>query len=169
MALGTRTRETTRAEFKEVGQTGVFLALTESNLKDSLSMLGQNGLRPLTYQEAIDKIDKNLELKEKLKGMWFYLDGEGLALSGYYTFDDKGQLTQGKGDIEKTIHIYKGQQPLSFDVLSNDDSGSYERRYDLNAHYGPFCIAPVIVGVKISHSSDNVFSQRRGIEQEKRL
>ncbi len=151
MATARRAKETVQIAFREVNASGVFIAQTEANQKNSMSLLKQNGLRPLTYQEAIIKIDQNPELKEQLKGKWFYLDGKGSQLLGYYTFNDKGEFTQGKGDIEKTVYVYKGSQPMSLDVYMDDDAFFSERRFLLYANDGPHYVASVVVGVPAGH------------------
>ena len=151
MAFRTRANEAVRTQFNEVRNSGVFIAWTEANREDSMRLLQQNGLRALTYQEAIVKIDQNPELKDQLKGKWFYLIGKGSVLSRYYTFNDKGELTQGKGDIEKTVHAWKGSQPLSFFVLTDGAASTDGRRYVLGACYSPVSAAWVVVGVPIGH------------------
>ncbi len=151
MAIRTTTRQAVQVEFREVNTTGVFLAHTEANQKASMALLKQNGFRALTYQEALVKIDQNPELKEQLKGKWFYLDGKGSALSGYYTFNGKGELTQGKGDMEKTVCVWNGNQPLSLDVHSDYDARVSERRFYLDAYDSPDDAARVVVGVKDAH------------------
>ena len=85
-----------------------------------------------------------------MKEKWFYLEGKGSALSGYYTFNDKGELTQGKGDIEKTVYVWKGSQPLSLYVLKDFNARSDGRRFDLDADDASF-VARVVVGVRIGH------------------
>ncbi len=140
-----------QVEFREVNTTGVFLAHTEANQKTSVALLKQNGFRALTYQEALVKIDQNPELKEQLKGKRFYLDGKGSALSGHYTFNGKGELTQGKGDIEKTVRVYKGNQPLSLFVHTDNGARIDMRRFYLYAGNSPDNAARVVVGVKDAH------------------
>ena len=151
MATATRAKETVQVGFREVSKTAVFIAQTEANHKNSMSLLQQNGFRPLTYQEAIIKIDKNPELKEQLKGKWFYLDGKGSQLLGYYTFNDKGEFTQGKGDIEKTVYVYKGSQPLLLAVHEDYVARSVRRRYGLYAGDNPSAVVGVVVGVRAGH------------------
>ena len=151
MALGMKARETVQVQFNEVRNSRVFIAQTEANQKNSMSILQQNSFRALTYQEALVKIYQNLELKEQLKGKWFYLEGNGSALSGYYIFNEKGELTQGKGNIEKTVYVYKGSQPLSLSVLTDLNAHFAEWRFDLIAPYRPDFVAPVVVGVRIGH------------------
>ncbi len=151
MATARRAKETVQVEFREVSKTAVFIAQTKADHKNSMSLLQQNGVRPLTYQEAIIKIDQNPELKEQLKGKWFYLDGKGSQLSGFYTFNDKGELTQGKGDIEKTVYVWKGSQSFSLGVHGDSNARRYERRFTLVAVSGPADVAAVVVGVRDGH------------------
>ncbi len=151
MTVRTTMRQAVQVEFREVNTTGVFLAHTEANRKTSVALLKQNGFRALTYQEALVKIDQNPELKEQLKGKWFYLDGKGSALSGYYTFDERGDLTKGQSDIEKTVYVWKGNQTLSLDVRADDYARIYEGRFYLNASFSPDYAARVVVGVKDAH------------------
>jgi hypothetical protein len=77
-------------------------------------------------------IDQNPELKQELKGKWFYLRGKGWTeKSGFHTFNEKGELSKGKGNIlvdlpsskaglEKTVYILKDAQPLSLLVHTDD-------------------------------------------------
>ena len=146
-----KARETVQVQFKDVRNSGVFIAQTEANQKNSMSLLQQNGFRALTYQEALVKIDQNPELKEQLKENWFYLEGKGFAWPGYYTFNDKGELTQGKGDIEKTVFVYKGSQPLSLRVLTDYYARHDEMRFVLDALVDPSSVAQVVVGVRTDH------------------
>ena len=138
-------------QFNEVRNSGVFITQTEANRKKSMSLLQQKGYRALTYQEALVKIDQNPELKKQLKEKWFYLEGKGSALSGYYTFNDKGELTQGKGDIEKTVYVREGFWPLSLDVHTDKFVRDHRRRFSLNANNNPHSTARVVVGVRIGH------------------
>ncbi len=142
--------KTTHVEFKEVGTSGVFIAQTVANQEDSMAILKQNGFRALTYQEALVKIDQNPELKVQLKDELFYLSGKGHQLSGYYIFNDKGEIkiTQyGKGDLEKTIYVCKGNQPLSLYVRTDSAACGVGRRYYLDANVSPDRVAQVVVGV----------------------
>ena len=149
MATARRAKETVQIAFREVNASGVFIAQTEANHKNSMSLLQQNGFRPLTYQEALVEIDKNPELKEQLKGKWFYLDGKGSQLSGYYAFNDKGELTRGKGDLERTVYVWKGPWPLSLAVHEGDLVRHDEGRFYLYADNAPSYVAGVVVGVRI--------------------
>ena len=153
MALKTKEqKETVQVVFGEVSNTGVFIAKIEANHKDSMSILRQNGLRPLTCSEALVKIDQSPKLKEQLKGLWFYLDGKGSALSEFCTFNDKGELRQGKGDIEKTVWVFYGDLPLKLYVpYIDNDARIIGRRFDLYANTYPNLVARVVVGVRPDH------------------
>ena len=135
-------------KFSEINATGVYISKTNANYTDSMALLQQNGFRPLTYPEALVKIGQSPELKKQLKGEWFYLDGKGSALSGDYTFNDKGELTQGKGDVEKTVHVCKGSQPLKLYVHYTDrDARNLGWWFGLGAYTDPSLVARVVVGV----------------------
>jgi hypothetical protein len=138
-------------QFKEVGTTGVLIARTCADYADSMSLLRDKGLRPMTYQEALVLIDEHPELKAQLKGTWFYLDGVGLMASDYYTFDSRGNLVKGKGELEKTVYAYPGKHPLSLIVNPGDGAGISERRFIIDAAFGAQFVAPVVVGVKICY------------------
>ena len=146
-----KTIQKTALQFKEVNSTTVLISETKANYADSKALLEKNGLRLMAYQEALVLIDKNPELKEQLKGKWFYLAGKGLEESEYHTFDNEGKLTKGKGDIEKTVYLWNGKNPLSLDVHADGDARFSERRFDLDAADDPQFVAPVVVGVRAGH------------------
>lgn len=165
MAFMLRAKEAVQAEFREVGATGVFIAHTEADWRHSRYMLKHNTkrrLRPLTYEEALLKIYQSPELREQLKGKWFYLKGKGLTLSGYYTFNEKGELTPGKGaDIENTLSAFEGTKQLSFSVHKDDDANDFRSRFLLTAHFEPSAPAPVVVGV-VDHGGFELKALLRG-------
>ena len=156
-------KETVQVEFKEVGTTGVFMARIEANQINSLNLLQQNGFRALTYQEAFTKIYQNPELKEQLKGRWLYLDGKGSELSGFYMFNDLGELAKiagpailkkGQGDLEKIVFVLKGSQPLSLLVQTDDFARYGGFRFGLYATYGHSDVAGVVVGVRVGQAEN---------------
>ena len=135
-------------QFREINATAVHISETRANRANSMALLQQNGLRPMTYQEAIVLIDRNRELKAQLKGKWFYLDGKGLRESGCYTFDNEGKLVIGmKGGIEKTVHVYSGNGQLSLDVREEDDARRGEGRFGLDAIGDPSNVATAVLGI----------------------
>jgi len=145
------TIQKTAVQFKEVNSTTVFISETKANYADSKALLEKNSLRLMAYKEALVLIDKNPELKEQLKGKWFYLAGKGLEESEFHTFDNEGKLTKGKGDIEKTVYLWNGKNPLSLGVHAGGSARFGERRFLLNANSGPQGVAPVVVGVRAGH------------------
>jgi hypothetical protein len=150
-------KESSPVEFIEVDKTGVFIANTQANQENSIKLLKQNGLRALTTQEALTKIDQNQELKEQLKGRWLFLSEKGTELSGFYMFDEKGELTKiagpailkkGKGDLEKIVFVLKGAHPLSMLVQTDDFARYGGFRLGIYATYGHSDVAGVVVGVR---------------------
>jgi hypothetical protein len=150
----TVSRQATQSRFAEVraSSTPVFILDEQANHPKSMQLLKENGLRPLTYTEELVLIDQNPKLKEQLVGNRWWLGGEVPRLSSYCTFDKKGELTQGKGKIEETVYVfYKGNQPLSFLVLTDDVARFVGGRYVLGADLGPSDVASMVVGVKDGH------------------
>jgi hypothetical protein len=135
-------------EFHASKATGVFIYQNEkirflANRAESMSLLKQNGLRALTHQEALILIDQNPELDRQLYTERFWLADEGSELSGYYTFNEKGKLTEGKGDPKITVYVLKGSQPMMMQVM-----GGANEHYFIDTHNDPSWDASVVVGVK---------------------
>jgi hypothetical protein len=154
-------KDTFQMEFTEVSITGVFIAHTQANEENSMKLLKQNGLRALTTQEALTKIDQNPELKEQLKGRWFYLNEKGSELSGFYIFNENGEFTKiagpailkkGKGNLERIVFVLKGSHRLSLLVQTDDFARYGGFRFGIYATYGQSYVAGVVVGVRINHS-----------------
>lgn len=140
----TLTKETSGIRIQ--GQVGIIEI--KANHADSLKILEDEGLRPMTYQEALVIIDTDSELKEKLKGKWFWIAGKGMEQDGLYTFDKNGKLIEGEGDPEKTVRVWSGDTPLSLSVWVGAVVDYW--RFDLYADVDPSVVAPVVVGVKVS-------------------
>ncbi len=160
-------KQTATIQFSETDGSGVFMREIESNYYKFISLLRQNGLRTMAYQEAPVLIDKNPELKEQLKGKRLYIDGAAFAfsklwgsalsaLSGYCTFNEEGQLTPGRGDIEKTIYVWKnktvhgwkGNQPVLLSVYTDVTSRINWCRYLLDTNISPDEVVSAVVGIK---------------------
>ncbi len=132
--------------------TDVYICEKSANYAESMALLQQKGLRPMTYQEALVLTDRNPQLKKRLTGKMFYLAGKSLEESGCNTFDNKGELQEGEGDVEKTVYAYAGRNPLSLDVLIDNSARGNGRRFVLDASLGgPQFAASVVVGVKTGH------------------
>ena len=138
----------------------------EANHKDSMRILKENGLEPLTYQEALAN---GAELVKLAKGerMWFWLVGKGMDKNGVFLFDSKGNLdaeNPEKDDMEHKVRVWSGTNLLSLDVHSDSDASVCGGRFGLDASDEPGSVAPVVVG-KAKSSKKNV--EAANIEQTK--
>jgi len=119
--------------------------------KKSMKILTDNGLRPITYQEALSRSE---ELIEAFKGewKWFYLAGSGIELDGEYTFAKNGAIVnlKGKEKPDKIVRVWPGGNPLSLGVGSGYYVAQYGWRFALDADYVPSYVAPVVVGLPSS-------------------
>lgn len=119
-----------------------------ANYYNSMRILNEYGLRPLTFKEALSRLNEDEELKDSLKEACFYLGETRLEENGFYTIDKKGNLVEGKGKSEEeTVDSWSGRYQLSLDVASDPETVRFGRRYDLHADRSPFHIVPMIVGV----------------------
>jgi hypothetical protein len=136
---------------------GLFTARSGESMTPSASMdtLKEAGYKALTYQQAFVAINANPQLKKALLGKWFYLEGTGTQLSGYYTVGQDGNLTEGKAGQENTAYVYRGNQPLSLDVRSDHYARLDVRRFLLLGSFSPDFAAPVVLGFKLAESSQS--------------
>lgn len=160
MAFRKRIRETEQVKFEAIGKTGVFLARVNADAEEVMRLLKRYGLLPLIGENMRNPSEKEVakalsivsipEVLRKLKGTRFPLGGIGTDLIGFNTFNEQG-LTKGKGDIEKTVYVWKGPLPLSLNVRTDYGASFDERRFDLYALDVPRLVARVAVGVRASH------------------
>ena len=131
----------------------------EADHLDSMRILEENNLRPLTYQELLTTLPQTPDLKERLKGRGFWIAGKGEEINGFidsnnnwelFTFDNQGNLTKVAGaSVEETVRVWKGNDdnPLWFlvrtDYYARDNGG----RFGLGAGNGPDLFASMVVGV----------------------
>ncbi len=155
------------AEFKEVNNTKVFISKAnkehlnceEITLEDrdkDMELLKQNGLRMPTYREALVLIDRNQELKVRLKGKWFYFGGKNLEKDEgrRCAFDDDGTLRQTKyedRDVEKTVETYTDIDVFTLLVQSNDDAQESGSRFFIDVNEFGNDILKVVVGVPVDY------------------
>jgi len=124
----------------------------KANHADSMRILNENGLRPVTYQEILIILDKDPKLKEHLKGKRFWIDGVGTEMGGYHTLQSDGSLKKGRSeDPEKNVYCQSGSQPLLFYVGLVTDPASVDWRFLLAATDVSSSVAQVVVGVRIGH------------------
>ena len=154
MAMAPQASEARFGDFKPIaGSTGTTLYVLQKEANHSMSMklLSDAALRPLTYQEILPLLTKDEQLKNALKGKWFWLAGDGMEKEGIFTIDEKGELREiGKKEklsVEQKVRVWPGEHPLSFFVVSGDGAAYVGRRFDLAAYLVPLDVAPVVVGV----------------------
>jgi len=141
------------------GTVGRFAGITvldkEANSPNSEFILETHGLRPVTYQEILIALDRDWELKEKLKGRWFWLEGKGVENGGDHTLQPDGSLKEGRSeDLEKTVYIMKedsnllrGEERRSLEVYTDEVAVITNRRYRLITTIGSAAIASAVVGI----------------------
>lgn len=159
--MASKIRQEKRAVFKEIVRepvTPVFVAKISANRRQTIDILKENGLVPITYREALININQNQQLREELKGKWFWVAGKRMDIEeGSYTFDRKG-IGKESGDPEQTFFFYSGIYKLHLEV--RDDKAVYgpidslatglhhKQRFILGAYRGPTDEAPIIVGIR---------------------
>jgi len=123
-----------------------------ANYEDSMRILGENGLRPMTYKEIFVKLGMDRKLKGQLKDRGlFWIDGKGIDIEGLYTIQPDGSLKKGlSGDREKNVLVTSGSLPLTLKVGSNEETVSVWRRFQLDACANPLITASLVVGVPIT-------------------
>ena len=134
----------------------------EVNRKHSIRVLNGLGLRPITYQEALFALDRNPELKEQLKGRWFWIYGNGIEIGGFHTIQPDGILKEGPSpDREKVVYVAKGKRALSLSVTHDGRPDTHIERFRLDARLGHTGIAPVVVGVPDNIPINSILEEAR--------
>ena len=146
--------------FRQVkGATGktLYILEKEANHPDSMKLLSEAGLRPLSYREILSLLMEDEQLKNALKGKQFWLAGKGIEKEGILTINEKGELREiareEKPSAERKVYVWSGDQPLSFKVYLDDFAANVGRRFSLNAYLEPQGVAPVVAGVPIAQGS----------------
>ena len=117
----------------------------EANYEDSLRILKDANLEPLTYQEAFMNRKELIKVfKGELK--WFWISGKGLDKFGCHTIDKDGNVFAGRGEVDDTVYLWKGDISLSLGVHSDDYASQGGGRFALYADNVPSDVAPVVVG-----------------------
>lgn len=129
----------------------MFMSETSANYQRSVDLLTKNGLVALTYQKALVLMDQNPDFKEQLKGKWFWIAGDSLHISGYYTFDDSGELIKTEEiNPEKAVNVHGGSYPSYFVVGALNRILRGGARFGTGANIPSQTIAPVVVGYSLS-------------------
>ena len=143
--------------FRQVkGATGktLYILEKEANHPESMKLLSEAGLRPMTYQELLPLLMKDEQLRNALEGKQFWLACKGIEKEGILTINEKGELRditkEENPSAERKVRVWSGDQPLSFGVDSDDYAADFGGRFFLVAYYGPQAVAPVVVGVPVA-------------------
>ena len=119
----------------------------EANYADSMRILKEHKLRPLTYQEALANSE---ELIKDFNGhwSWFWLAEKELEYDGIFTFTADGELVKNTNNasIDHKVRCWPGKQPLSLDVYSDYDARDFGGRFGLDGVYSPNDVARVVIG-----------------------
>ena len=145
--MSTQVKE--RPAFREIkdGAASLFVSEQGGTPAQSVRLLADNGLRLLTYQEALAR---SPELIRELQGKWFYLDGQGIRKDGFYAFDKQtGELVRETAEgPDQKVRVYSGNKQLSISVNPDYSAAHSGRRFNLFGYDWTSYVAPVVVGVK---------------------
>ena len=120
-----------------------------ANHAASMRILNENGLRPVTYREILIALGRDPKLKEKLRGKWFWLNGERTEMQGFHTIQSNGFLKEGKSDDPvKNVYVWEGEQPLAFNVFEDIHTACGDAWFGIHAIYDPSKTAYVVVGIE---------------------
>lgn len=138
------------AQFREIkcSRASLFALQHEANYANSMRILADNGMRPITYQEALARHE---QLIKELAGSWFWLAGNGIKQEdGYYAFDRHGNLAHltGRETAEQKVYVSKSSGPLSIGIGFGGDSE--DGIFDIVGDGHSDTPAPVIVGTRKS-------------------
>lgn len=138
--------ELEKIRFERAGS--LFIYNRGANLPETMRILARDGLKPLTYQEALAHAP---ELIKKLQGKWFYLKGVAPGKNGVYTWDENGELVEPVGDEtpDKRVYVASENWPLAFDVDPNQFCQIVDgKRFYLGGYVTPDIVATAVVGIK---------------------
>ena len=167
-AIAPQASGTRFGDFKPVsGSTGqtLYVLYEKADYSRSMELLSDAGLRPVTYQEFLPLLmnEECLPIQMNylmlfLKEKWFWLAGNGMDKSGRFTIDDKGELRaiteKEKLSEEWKVYVWPGKQPQMLNIDSDDFAADRGQRYYLGAHIMPQEVAPVVVGVPATPTSN---------------
>ncbi|HUB92508.1 MAG TPA: hypothetical protein VL945_00960 [Candidatus Saccharimonadales bacterium] len=154
MVIGLRTAGTVQFDRIETTRGVLRIAETAANYTQSMGLLRERHIEPLTYKQALLIFDENPHLKERLRGKGFWLKGEGLEVSGYHTFDEDGTLVKIMGNeltkppLERTVYTYPGNGPHYMGISYGDGLGG--GRFGLTANRNPKTNALAVVGLELA-------------------
>ena len=135
------TKSMGRENFRSVGY--LFILKQSRHYASAMHALAANGLRPLTYQEALSH---SSELMREIRGKNFHLAGRGIKEDGVFAFDENGELVKPTGNetYDRKVRVYPGDRPLYFYV----DSFAYAHERFVIFGFGLDALAPAVVGIR---------------------
>ena len=124
------TRLTGQDQFRRVGT--LFISKQESDCAKSMELLAANGLRLITYQEALSRFS-SIVVKE-LRGEWFYLAGKGIQGNGVRTFNERGELVRptGRENDNQRVYVWSGSQQLKMGIYLDGNVPRLHRRFSIS-------------------------------------
>ncbi len=130
-------------EVPAFGRAPLYVSNQDADHPETMKLLADNGLRPITYQEAFMCAP---ELIEKLAERWFFLAGTGIQEKGTYAWDENGKLAEltGSETYEQKVRVYSGTKALAIQIYVGRFDGV---SFKLHGHFLPQYVAPVVVGV----------------------
>jgi hypothetical protein len=147
--------------FRQISDSGVYISRIDAKRSYASEVLEEDGLRLMKYDEVLKEMSKSLYLRKALEGKLFHIDGSGstggygifdgngrIPVPDYYTFNDKGELTKGRGEIRKNVHVYTGRYPLVFYVPMEHAVEHIGANFIIYANQSPSYIASIVVGAK---------------------
>ena len=130
-------------QFKQIG--ALFVSDQGGNRAESLKLLAKNGLRAVTYREALSS---SSELAKELKGRCFWLAAENIPCKvGSYTFTPSGELSKPVGNEapEKKVLVIATDGPMCLSVGA--DSITVEK-FCLYSVSKTYLAASAVVGIR---------------------
>ena len=149
----------------------LYVAYHPATHLESMEILADNGLMPVTYQDALSR---SLGLMKQLGGLWFHLQNVDIQMpvkNGIYTFNNKGELIpykvgeenrhivpynlrQGNRDVNIRVCFNAGcHHPPSLYVIPDNIVSQYSYRFTLTGFQPLNSKAPAIVGIKEAQNS----------------
>jgi len=131
--------------------------VTPANHAESMRILQEYALRPLTLEEILFAVADRKLIKQltKLKdacGSFYIMDQIGRLpqTPGLHIIEPDLSLSVGRSeDPEKNVLCIMGSNPPSFHVHRDKCGASSDRRFNLDTHEKPTTIVPLVVGLPI--------------------
>ncbi|MDE1860878.1 MAG: hypothetical protein KGH72_04135 [Candidatus Micrarchaeota archaeon] len=152
-------RKLAEAGFAEIAvrdryAASLHVSFQKADYKHTMKMLFDHDLEPLTRSMALRFLTSDDAFRDLVEGKWFWLAGEGLEESGYYTLERRGGLvrldeaTRRKTSPEMVIDVRPGKGPISVGVAGGYTFGYYDSRFTMGADVNPSGEATAVLGFR---------------------